>query len=83
MADNTQNQRLIDYLESGKKITSLQAWRVLGFSYLPARIKDVRNMGHDIKSKRITVKNRFKEDVSVNQYWMDIQLGQQDLLTYG
>lgn len=68
----TQNQRLIDYLESGKKITSLQAWKVLGFSYLPARVKDVKDMGYPIKSKFITVQNRFGEKCSVKQYWMDV-----------
>lgn len=78
--NQTQNQRLIDYLESGKKITSLQAWKILGFSYLPARIKDVKDMGYEIKDKYITVQNRFGEKVPVKQFWMDkkVQLTQQE-----
>lgn len=65
---NTQNQRLIDYLELGLSITSLDAWRTLGFSYLPARIKDIKDMGYVIKTVRKTVFNRFNEKVSVCEY---------------
>jgi len=67
----TQCQRLINHLEAGKTITSMQAWRQLGFSYLPVRIKEVKNMGYNIKSRRKHVLNRFKEQCSVNVYWLE------------
>lgn len=68
MAKQSQAQRLYAHLESGGTITSLEAFNVLGITQLSARIIDLETAGHSIKHERITVKNRFDEDVRVTQY---------------
>lgn len=67
----TQNQRLLEHLQTGRSINPLQAWRVLGIYRLSGRIFDLRKAGHKITSERKTVFNRFGEDVVVANYKLD------------
>lgn len=66
----SQNKVLLKYFKSGKKLTALGALDKFGVGNLSARITDLKQAGYDVKSRYITVKNIFNEDVRVKQYWM-------------
>lgn len=66
----TQNKLLKDYLRSGKSITSLEAIKLWGILRLSARVHNLRSSGLNVKSKFITVKNRFNKDVTVKRYFL-------------
>lgn len=76
MAKQSQAQRLLAHLQSGGTITSLEAFNVLGITQLSARIIDLERSGHLINHERITVQNRFGEDVRVVRYSIGEQHGQ-------
>jgi len=67
----TQAERVLDYLESGNTITTLNAFNELGITRLAARIYELKEEGHDVKSKRIKVTNRYDEQCSVSEYYME------------
>ena len=67
----TQAERVLDYLESGNTITTLNAFTELGITRLAARIYELKEEGHDVKSKRIKVTNRYDEQCSVSEYYME------------
>ena len=67
----TQAKRVLDYLESGNTITTLNAFNELGITRLAARIYELKEEGHDVKSKRIKVTNRYNEQCSVSEYFME------------
>lgn len=67
----TQAKRVLDYLESGNTITTLNAFNELGITRLAARIYELKEEGHDVKSKRIKVTNRYDEQCSVSEYYME------------
>ena len=70
MAKLTQNERVINYLSQGNKITSLDAWKELGIMRLASRIYDIKRQGVAIEKEQITVKNRFGESCTVSQWSM-------------
>jgi hypothetical protein len=65
----TQCDRVLKWLEH-KPITPLEAWAELGVYRLGARIWDLRDRGHEIVSRMVTVQNRFGESCRVAQYSM-------------
>lgn len=65
---NSQRDRLLSYLQSGNKITRLDAFNQLGIVELSARIIDLQKDGFEIQKEWITVTNRFKEKVRVVRY---------------
>lgn len=67
----TQCQRLLAYLRSGMKITSLGAWQALGIARLASRINDLVKQGVGIKREWLEVTNRFGEKCKVKQYWLE------------
>lgn len=70
---NTQAQRLLAHLQSGKEITRLTALSDLGIFELSARVIDLEHAGYVIPRDRIQVENRFGEKISVARYWMEQQ----------
>ncbi len=64
----TQNERLLNWLESGLSITRLEGWDKLGIIELPARISELKFKGHAIITDRVTVRNRYGEAVSVAKW---------------
>lgn len=66
----SQKQRIKEYLESGKILTRLNSWSELGILECPARISELRAEGHNIKTKMISVKNRYNEKVRVAEWSM-------------
>lgn len=65
---NSQRQRLLSYLQSGNRITRLDAFNQLGIVELSARVIDLQKYGYEIQKEWITVTNRFKEKVRVVRY---------------
>ena len=64
----SQANRLLEWLQSGKSITRLEALVELGIFELSARIIDLEGEGYVIPRKRISVTNRFGETARVAEY---------------
>lgn len=64
----TQSKRILDYLQSGKKLTRLNSWSELGVIECPARICELRQRGHPIRTEMKTVTNRYGESVRVAEW---------------
>jgi aspartate carbamoyltransferase regulatory subunit len=67
---NNQKERILDHLKSGKTLTRINSFELLGVIETPARISELRSKGHDIKTTMITVKNRFGENVRIAKWSM-------------
>ncbi len=68
----TQKTRVLQWLQEGKTLTRLQALTELGIFELSARMIELKQDGHKIKSESITVQNRWGEKCRVAQYWMEV-----------
>ena len=66
----TQQQRILDHLTAGNKLTRLQSWDILGVLEAPARISELRSQGCIIKTRRVSVMNRYGEKVSIAEWSM-------------
>jgi hypothetical protein len=60
-----QKQRLLDYLEAGNTVTTLDAFRKLGITRISAVVYDLKKEGHKLITERVTVKNHYGEKCSV------------------
>jgi len=67
MNQKTQVKR---YLESGKKITSLDAREKLGILDLPKRMSELRSMQFEFKDRWKRVKTRFGGYTRVKEYYL-------------
>lgn len=65
-----QADRILAYMKEHGGITSLDASRDLGCIRLGARIFELKERGHDIKSEYIEVVNRYGEKCRVKRYWL-------------
>jgi hypothetical protein len=54
----SQNKQIADYLNKGKKLTTLDALTKFGCFRLASRINDLRNDGMNIATKIITLDNK-------------------------
>jgi hypothetical protein len=54
----SQNKQIAEYLNKGKKLTTLDALTKFGCFRLAARISDLRNDGMNIATKIITLENK-------------------------
>lgn len=64
----SQCSKILAWLKAGKTLTALDALDEFGCNRLAARIADLRNAGHAIESKRITVFNRDGGKCNVSEY---------------
>lgn len=64
----TQKQRILEYLQDGRTLTRLNSWKELGILECPARICELKQEGHNIKTERLTVTNRYGEKVSIAKW---------------
>ena len=65
---NTQLTRIRQYLDTGKPLTRLIAFEQLGIGNITARISELRYSDYPLKTRMITVKNRFGERVRVAEW---------------
>ena len=68
MKNLTQKQRVLEFLQTGNKLTRLTAWTDLGILEAPARILELRREGHQIKTTMVPVHNRFGEIVRIAEW---------------
>ncbi len=54
----SQNKKIADYLNKGKKLTTLDALSKFGCFRLASRINDLRNEGMNIATKIIKLENK-------------------------
>lgn len=73
---NTQCERLLSWLETGKTIDPMGALRELGIYRLAARVRDLREAGHPIDMKRVDVTCSDGTVASVARYSMVKELAQ-------
>ena len=66
-----QKQRILRFLQSGNTLTRLISWSRLGVLEAPARISELRSEGHAIRTKMVTVQNRFGEKVKIAEWSMN------------
>lgn len=67
----SQEQRLIEYLETHVGITQLEATTKLGTLRLAARVKDARNHGYKIHTNKIEVTKADGTTARVAQYRLE------------
>jgi hypothetical protein len=65
----TQKERILKHLKSGRTLTRVESWSLLGVLEAPARISELRCQ-HDIRTKMISVTNRYGEKVKVAEWSM-------------
>ncbi len=63
----TQNDRIINYLEQGKKLTPMKALRLFDCFRLSARILNLRQKGYDIETKNITKNGKTFAEYSLSK----------------
>lgn len=63
----SQNAKIIQHMKRGS-ITPLVALRLYGCMRLAARIDEIRDMGHDVISVWVTVRNASGKRVKVKSY---------------
>lgn len=64
----TQEDRVLKWLKTYKKITVWEAIREFGATRLSAIIYNLRNKGYNITTTFVTKKNRFDEYVTFGEY---------------
>ena len=70
-SNQTQNERIIDYLERFGSITQFDAFQDLGIMRLASRISDLKRNGYPISSNIETVYNRFGEKCRIKRYFFE------------
>jgi len=79
----TQAHRVLDWLESGKTITTLDSFRDLGITRLAARIYELKKEGHTINKRTFKVINRWSEECHIAEYFIDEDEGEDETLHLG
>lgn len=64
----SQRKRVLDRLKKGQRVTSLDAYNLMGITQLGARIFELRAQGYPIESVKVTGKNRFGETIHYCEY---------------
>lgn len=68
--ENTNNKVLLEYLEAGNIVTTRNAPQEIGIADVRANIRDLRNLGYDIKDKWVTSLNRRGRKTRYKEYWI-------------
>lgn len=66
--NQTQEERVLDWMKRNGEITSSIAYDELGIIQLPKRIWNLKRMGYTIKTEWREGKNRYKEKVRFCAY---------------
>ena len=72
----SQNQRILDYMETFGSITQIDALKDLGVMRLASRISDLRSLGYPIESTVEAVENRYGEKCRIKRYRLGVLNGQ-------
>ena len=71
MSKSTQNDRILSYIGMFGSINQIQALSDLGVMRLASRINDLKRMGFPIRKRMVPCKNRYGENVSYAEYYME------------
>lgn len=71
MEKRTQEQMVLDHLQTFGYITSIEAIYNYGITRLSARIFNLRKDGHKIKTDYVTSKNKYGEAVTFAKYILE------------
>lgn len=69
--NGSQENMILDYIKEHGYITTLQAVRDLGITQAPARIWGLKRRGVKIKTRRVSVLNRYQEETKIVEYYLD------------
>lgn len=64
----SQNGKLLIHLESGKSITQLDAFNLLGICRLSERIRELERLGFVINHESVSVPSRDGKNATVTRY---------------
>lgn len=64
----SQKQRVLDYLNEGKTITSLDAFYELGITRISAVVYNLKRDGHHLIKENVTVMNRYGEPCTIARW---------------
>ena len=67
----THNQILLEYLQNGGVVTTRTAPDVLGIADVRANIRDLRNMGYDVKDRWKSSINRRGRNTWYKEYFLE------------
>ena len=67
----TQCQKILDYMRRFGSITQLDAYQDIGCMRLASRISDLKGQGYAIGRRMKTSKNRYGDDVSFAEYYLE------------
>lgn len=68
-ATDSQQKRVIKFIDSHGSITRLQAYNKLGITELPKRVSELRRLGFPIGDTWVEVLNRYGEKTRVKSYF--------------
>lgn len=71
MSKPSQENQILEYLQSHKTITGLEAQREFGCMRLPARIAVLEDRGYKFIREPVTVINRYGQNVRVMSYGLE------------
>lgn len=66
-----QRQRLLAYMQIHDGITQYEALECLSILRLASRISELKKLGYPVKSKRVTVINKYGEKCRVARYYLE------------
>jgi hypothetical protein len=69
----SQNDRILDHLQTVGPIRPITAWSELGIYRLASRINDLRKAGHKINTKKVEVVNRWGESSYIAEYSLELE----------
>ena len=61
-------ERILKHFKSGNSLTSQEAFEKFGITRLSARIKELRDMGYDIRTSMEKAENRYGEPTQYARY---------------
>ncbi|MCI8383771.1 MAG: hypothetical protein HFJ33_02740 [Clostridia bacterium] len=67
--ENTQRQKIIDYIQRFGSITSWEAYRDLGITQFALRIKELKENGYHLKTKWESKRNKDEKMVYFKRYY--------------
>ena len=67
MKVESQNKKILRHLSQGKKLTAYGALKMFSCFRLAARVRDLKDYGHDIKRKML----RTPQGTNVAEYYID------------
>ena len=69
--NETNNEVLLKYLQAGNIVTTRTAPDKIGIADVRANIRDLRDLGYEIKDRWVTSVNRRGRKTRYKEYWLE------------